>query len=127
MNLLPNGQFMGRGLSFKCMKLMLFTALNNSVVFTQTDENEFRCILTISSRFGADPMGRKKNTLLDTRTGRVRDLWICQKGYQSSAPITRCIVSRAMTSSSSVVMSATFTFESGQESRVSVPWATLAS
>ena len=68
-------------------KLSLFTALNNSVVFTQTDENEFRCILTISSRFGADPMGRKKNTLLDTRTGRVRIYGSVRKDISLRLPL----------------------------------------
>ena len=32
MNLLPDGQFMGRGLSFKCMKRTSFTALTMFVV-----------------------------------------------------------------------------------------------
>ena len=45
----------------------------------------------------------------------------------SSSLITMCIVSRAMTISSSVVIRATFTFESGRESIASSPNAVLAS
>ena len=45
----------------------------------------------------------------------------------SSMLCTRCMVSRAMTSSSSVVTRATFTFESGREIIVSTPHAVLAS